>query len=495
MPENLKSAVERFGKLFSLSLFPPPCTHETRQLSALANKKYATAVRGLSAVVSGRYMPRRNKPARVSSGDANSSSPKKKIDLYELLWDHMLSAVESRDAHLCYEALKLLQGTFPAGEYDAFCPRTAEDYELLVECLLALSPEEEDDGAHSQPPTRFPQWHFLTTIHGKSCPRLKDGETSRESLMQSQRSGKKRSKPCMKKNGCVTSEAPSAFYPLLLQYLVSLLTENARALGPQRYEESAVVALLRPSGNMERAVEVGRLLATGIASLQLAASVKDSYFALLHLVVEVCGSGPDPEAAMFIWCSKQLPSELEAAAENYNDSLAELLQHSQWWAMKLRFINVLLMQKFDSAEVKKKAAIQEPLARTQQGSRMVHAYFHLRPKHNVQTGLEESVNNETLVLLVASAWQCAKALQRSTPELWSELVANRDVILDAFHKFEPKINRLKKLRGAPGSQTTEAQGERISVYMVLLKALIEEISTNEAEESMTKKLKVIDLIE
>lgn len=42
------------------------------------------------------------------------------------------------EATQCYEMLKLLQAAFPPGpDCDGWCPRTASDYELLMECLAA----------------------------------------------------------------------------------------------------------------------------------------------------------------------------------------------------------------------------------------------------------------------------------------------------------------------------------------------------------------------
>jgi hypothetical protein len=244
------------------------------------------------------------------------------------------------------------------------------------------------------------------------------------------------------------------------------------------------------------------MIVEGIVSQQLARDVSDQFFALLHLIVEVCGnhSSSAKEHMVYVWLTKTVPTIFAMAApeDGFNDSVAEFFQRSKWWLMKLRFIDYLLVTGFDCGEIPHNENKDfSGLEKDKLGLRLVHGYFHLRPKKVVSFEQGASLDNECLLILITSAWQCAKALQYQVPEMWSYLVDNPDTILTGFQLFSRKISKLKTLRrsGSSGSGSTpkkreeqrELQNERISMYMLLLHAMIREITGNASD---TKKLKL-----
>lgn len=222
-----------------------PMQHFQEISSLLNNGSYAGALRALSVMVSSRYLPKR--------------------DLYAEIWSHMLSAKSSSDALQCYEALKLLQAAFPPGRIEgAWCPRSGDDYALLLECLQSTRPEaEEDEEEEERPRSVFPQWHFLYITHASACPIAVSEKVTRLAL------GSKPPLGCKKSLGCQHVTRPSPHFPLLLQYLVALLAEDARTLPPSKYmSDSAAMQLLWPGGgDMSRWQEVAEILLEGCLSL------------------------------------------------------------------------------------------------------------------------------------------------------------------------------------------------------------------------------------
>jgi hypothetical protein len=93
-----------------------------------------------------------------------------------------------------------------------------------------------------------------------------------------------------------------------------------------------------------------QFIGKGIGSQLLTRDVSDSYFALLHLLVEVCGHPSSNEREKFveIWFNTAGTPLLEASSPVVNDSLAELLQRSQWHSMKLIWVNGVLLSRFDA---------------------------------------------------------------------------------------------------------------------------------------------------
>lgn len=149
--------------------------------------------------------------------------------LYELIWDHMLIAKEASDAHQCFEALKLLQASFPCDPSDeslsGWCPRSAADFNLLMECVHRTAPQEES-AEEKRKQFEYPQYVIVSTTHSERCPLAKAGKQHTREVL------KDAAAPCRKALGCERREEPSAYFSLLLRFLVQLLTEDARARGP-----------------------------------------------------------------------------------------------------------------------------------------------------------------------------------------------------------------------------------------------------------------------
>ena len=460
----------------------------------LGDGYHVQAVRTISMFIAGKYVPRRS--------------------FYATLWHFMLSASSASAANHCYEALKLAQGAWPplASLESHWCPREERDYELLKQALEVTRPIEEDADDRSTPMERqFLQWRFCVTKHATACPISKQeeysvvplGQRDEESMTTPIRSrtGKKtdnseemiedvvgankrprkRSKPVKsakcQRFGCMVAEEDSKFFPLFLQFFVSMLTENARSLTPEQYGESAVSHLLIESGDLEKWKTVANILFEGIASLQLERNVSDTYFQLLHLLIDVCGNKADPdrESAVFVWLVTTGVPLMESCAENFNDSLAELLDRSKWWRMKLQFVNTLLLQRFDTKEVKQKTLLEEESNVSVVGERLVHVFFFVRPRNqkSQQTqdeGEDVIYDSETLVILVATAWQCACSMKEEWPELWNYLLSQKEVLENNFEMFMKKLARLSSLRG-----NEERTNLRSNMYCSLLGGVIQDI--------------------
>ena len=384
------------------------------------------------------------------------------------------------DAHQCYEALKLLQASFPASsgggggdESEAaaagWCPSTEEDFAVLMECLQRTRPEEEDEEEGGTIATQFPQWVTVTVTHGEKCKTFQ-----KTPVVKTTRSDTSLSK-CRAVHGCRTQESVSPYFHLLLQFFVQVMTENARALRPEQYRSSAVMEMLMPHGHCSNWTAVAVIVMEGIGSRVLPRHVSDTYFALLHLLVDVCGSPAHPEfeSTAFVWLSGTGIAALEAASGNsVNDSLAELLQRSKLHSMKLQLVNAMLMTRFDSSELSKKHGdlLKDLHSKSKLGERLVHLYFHLKAKTGLQGSDTRTFDNESLVIFVTSAWQSAKALQHEMPQLWEYLMQNADLIRSGFATFQERIDRLSRMRGAAKGET-----ERVVLYMALLKALIDQL--------------------
>ncbi len=365
----------------------------------------------------------------------------------------------------------------------------------MLECLQRTRPEEEDEDAEDarrKQASQFPQFISVVTTHGDKCKMYAKGPVVTEPLSEAGAS------KCRNAHGCTRQEVPSPYFPLLLQFLVQLLTENARTLRPDQYRSSAVMEMLMPNGNTSNWTEVAAIVMEGIGSGQLPRQVSDSYFALLHLLVDVCGNRamPEFENSVFVWLSGTGVPVLESASgNNVNDRLAELLQRSKWCSMKLQFVNAILMTRFGAVENVRKRG-EAPLdlhSKAKQGERLVHGYFHLKAQTGLAVGAsseDRSFDNESLVILVTSAWQSAKALQQEMPALWEYLMQNLEQIRSGFKMFQDKIARLSRLRTAH-----EGESERILLYMCLLNALIEQLPASPATasggsaESPKKRLK------
>jgi hypothetical protein len=317
--------------------------------------------------------------------------------------------------------------------------------------------------------TEFPEWITVTTTHGEQCKTYQKTPVSR--VTRPEYKGNK----CRNAHGCRAEEAASPYFHLLLQFLVQLLTENARTLRPDQYGSSAAMQLLMPRGHCSNWTAVALIVVEGIGSRVLPRHVSDTYFALLHLLVDVCGSPlqPEFEKTVFIWLAGTGMAALEAASgESTNDSLAELLQRSKWHSMKLQLVNAVLMTRFDSSELSRKAGdlLKDVHSKAKLGERLVHLYFHLKAKAGLQVGEDRSFDNESLVIFVTSAWQSAKALQHELPQLWEYLLQNADAIRSGFTTFQERIDRLSRMRNA-----TKGETERVVLYMTLLRALIHQI--------------------
>ena len=248
--------------------------------------------------------------------------------------------------------------------------------------------------------------------------------------------------------------------------------------------------LLMPMGNARLWKEAATIVLEGIGSRLLSREVSESYFALLHLLVEVCGTRalPQYESSVTIWLTTTgLPIFEAAAGDDVNDAVAELLQRSKWYSTKLTLVNYMLMTRFDQSELSKAVrteALVEPLGKSRAGDRLVQVYFGLKAQSGLKAGAvskEETTkhfDNETLVILVASAWQSAMALRHELPALWEHLMASGDAILAGFSSFETKIDKLSRLRGTQG-QTQE----RVAMYMALLKALMNSLEDRESKKA------------
>ncbi len=412
--------------------------------------------------------------------------------LYKEIWRHMLTAQNASDAHQCFEALKLLQSTFPCVPGDeaasGWCPREPKDFKLLLECLHRTGPQEE--GSERKQILQFPEFIVVKTQHNpERCPIGKSGKlNTREMLSES-------AEPCRKAFGCVRVEEPSPFYPLLLRFLVQLLTEDARMHGAADYGRSAAMALFLPR-DANHWAQVAATVVEGIGSQLLSRDVSDSYFALLHLLVDVCGHSSNSEREKFVeiwWCTAGT-SVLEASSQNVNDSLAELLQRSQWHSMKLTWVNFVLMTRFDSKEVMKKTRhlLEDPQNKSKLGEKLVHVYFWLKAKIGGNGDAKDaemedrSFDNESLVIFVASAWQSARVLADQNPILHDYLMSHKQEIRTGFEFFDARIKKLSVLRGTKNK--SENLSERVVMYMTLLRAIIESF-LGEAGESSAKKLK------
>jgi hypothetical protein len=419
-------------------------------------------------------------------------------ELFAIIWHHMLVAKEASDAHQCFEALKLLQASFPCVPNDeklsGWCPRTLDDYNLLVECLRRTAPQEENADKRNKR-NEYPEWVIVSTTHSERCLLAKGGRaTTWETL-------KDAAPPCRKALECERREEPSPYFSLLLRFLVQLLTEDARALGPSEYAKSAAMAMFMPR-EADRWALVASILIEGIGSQLLSRDVSDSYFALLHLLVDVCGHASNNEREKYveIWFTTAGLPLLEAASQDVNDSLAELLQRSQWHSMKLTWVSFVLMTRFDAKEIssKSKKYLEDPQNKSKIGERLVFVFFWLKAKGGEArkdegpVELEDrSFDNESLVIFVASAWQSARVLAASNPSLLEYLNSHRAEIRLGFEFFDARIKRLSVLRGkrsSSQSQSTEKTSERVVMYMTLLRAIISGF-IDEAQEPTSKKVK------
>lgn len=210
--------------------------------------------------------------------------------------------------------------------------------------------------------------------------------------------------------------------------------------------------------------------------MQLENDVSETYFALLHVLVDVCGNRAmrECEEAVHIWLTRAGMGVVESSAESFNDSLASLLHRSTWWHMKLQLANTLLLTRFDKQEVRDQQLVLDPqkaFSMSHAGERLLKCYFHLRPvasKRGTPSPTESSefrFDPESLVILVATAWQCAGRMRDEFPELWGYLTENKQAVEQAFGVFEGKITRLSSMRDGKNAA-------RVSMYMSLLKALI-----------------------
>ncbi len=143
--------------------------------------------------------------------------------------------------------------------------------------------------------------------------------------------------------------------------------------------------------------------------------------------------------------------------------------------MKLQLVNAMLMTRFDSSELSKRAGdlLKDVHSKAKLGERLVHLYFHLKAKSGLQQGEDRSFDNESLVIFVTSAWQSAKALQHELPQLWDYLLLHADAIRSGFAVFQERIDRLSRMRHA-----AKGESERVVLYMTLLRALIDQICSN-----------------
>src|SRR3990167_715670 len=128
-----------------------------------------------------------------------------------------------------------------------------------------------------------------------------------------------------------------------------LLTEDARARTPQTYGDSAVMKLLWPTNWQE----VCGAITQRIASFkELSRDQSDILFALLYLIIEVCGHGATNKLAIEVWFSGKGIETLEESAY-FSDAIAEFLQRCDSWAFKLDFVNNLLTRQFSWYGIRK----------------------------------------------------------------------------------------------------------------------------------------------
>lgn len=307
----------------------------------------AAAFRTLSTILSGRYTPDRQ--------------------VYAMIWTAMIGAKSGAHATQCYEMLKLLQAAGVASD-TAWCPRTEADYALLVECL-----RETKDG-------------------GGAGAVADDGDADEDADAEPQsqgRGGRRKSgplsalkgahaKPAKKAKKATARASPSSseYYHLLLRFIVNVLAENARVCARDPSKSAAVLDMTMAGGEMGRWREVATLLFEGIASRRLARHVSDTYFALLHLLVEVCGRSNAARASMVeVWLGTTGVTLLEEGGGGFNDSLAELLQRAEWWSFKLCLVNQLLVSKFVQSDVKRTDLLETATSTRFQADRMCHVYF------------------------------------------------------------------------------------------------------------------------
>lgn len=418
--------------------------------SALETDDCFGAFRLLATVLSGRYVPERA--------------------LYATIWEHMLERARGAAAVHCYEMLKLLQTAFPPsqggeGRAQPWYPYATAahpdgDWEVFLECLKHTRPRpvdsdvEQDDAA----PTR------------RNSSAQKQQKKKKATTTPTAK-GTKRNKPSPG-DGPVDAATAEAYH-LVLSFFVAMLADEARRHEAAGYAEAAVVRMLFPGGDATRWFEVATIVVEAIGSLQLSRAVSDTYFALLALLVPVCGHGANRlrHDAVMLWLVQSGVALLECNPV-FTDSLAELLLRADWWLHKLDFVNRLLMQKFLRSDVKGAGKEYVDDAKTLNpalaGERLCLVYFYLRPyDRQSQSSQQESFDSETLVILVSSAWQCALSLRQSHPHMWRVVQQRQEEVWQGLEAFTGKVKRLASMRG--NSQETS---QRTSWYMTLLQSMV-----------------------